>query len=122
MNRLIFALTGMVIFTGSCYAEEGCLEQGLSSFKVVLDAIHKEMGRPQMTPEIADKMDHEIFIRPSDKEPAFYRHVNISWNTHKENLTAIISCEERGSPVMERVIWRPGQKLETIDMNAVLKE
>ncbi len=122
MNRFIIALAGIVVFAGNVHAQNDCLRQGLSSFKIVVDAIYEEMGSPQMTPEIADKMDHEIFIRPQDKEPAFYRHVNISWGTFKATITAIISCEEYGSPVAERVIWRPGRALETIDMDAVLTE
>ena len=122
MKRLSIVLISILFFSGNSHAEDGCLEKGLKSFEVVVDAVYEEMGRPEMTAETADKMDREIFLRPIDKQPAFYPHVNISWGSFRNTITAIISCEENGSPVAERVIWRPGQALETIDMDAVLTE
>ena len=121
MGRLIIIVVSVVLFAGVSFSHAACLNEGVESFKVVLDAIYEEMGSPEMTPAIADKMDRKIFARPFDKEPAFSPNVNVSWSSCKDFIGAIISCAENGSPVQERVIWRPYEDLETIDINAVLE-
>ncbi len=87
----------------------------------MLDDIYAEMGRPEMTEETAEKITRLIFSRDVSKQPALSTKVNTSWSSYKNSITAVISGEEGGNPVMVRVIWRPDQELETLDPDAVLK-
>lgn len=121
MNRLRRFVFIAVLFSGSSVGEAGVLDEGKKSFKLVLDDIYKEMGRPGMTETIAEKMDRLIFLRDISKKPAFSTKVNISWGAYKDSITAVISAEENGRPVKVRVLWRPEKELEIIDPDAVLK-
>jgi hypothetical protein len=120
MTRFILAAAVMALFSGSGISYAGCLDEAVDSFKVVLDDIYEEMGRPEMTHEVAKKMDERILKRGFDKRPAFTKNASFSWSPYKDSLTAVITCMEDSSS--ERVIWRPDQELETIDMDAVLEE
>ena len=121
MNKLKLFVVIAVLFSGVRLAEAGLLDEGKKSFKLVLDDIYEEMGRPQMTAKVADQMDRLIFLRDIHKKPAFSTKVNISWSAYKDSITAVISGEERGRPVQVRVLWRPDKKLELLDPDAVLK-
>ncbi len=120
-KQVIFVLL-IAMFSLASFAEASeLLEDGKKSFMLVLEDIYKEMGSPEMTVKVADKMDRLIFMRDSPKEPAFAPNVNISWGSYKNSITAIISGEEYGAPVKVRVLWRPGQELEILDPDVVLK-
>ncbi len=118
---MIVAVFAAVLFSGVSVAEAGVLEKGKKSFKLVLDDVYEEMGRPRMTEEIAEKMDRLIFLRDIHKKPAFSRKVNISWVAYKDSITALISGVERGRAVKVRVLWRPDKELKILDPDAVLK-
>ena len=121
MNKLKLFVVIAVLFSGVRLAEAGLLDEGKKSFKLVLDDIYEEMGRPQMTAKVTDPMDRLIFLRDISKKPAFSTKVNISWGAYKDSITAVISAEENGRPVKVRVLWRPDKKLELLDPDAVLK-
>ncbi len=119
-QRLLILM--IIILSGVSFAGAGCLDESAESVRLVLEDIYAEMGRPDMTKKIADKMDHLIFIRDSNKEPRLTPEMTLSGSPYKESITAIISCVENDIQRKLRFIWRPGQDLEIIDMDAVLKE
>ena len=121
MNKLKLLVVIIVIFSGAGLVQAGLLDEGKDSFKLVLDDVYEEMGRPEMTEATAEKMDRLIFLRDISREPAFSKKVNISWGSYKDSITAVISGEEDGYPVKVRVLWRPDQELEILDPDAVLK-
>ena len=67
-----------------------------------------------------EKMQHEMFIWPFDKEPAFHLHSNISWIEHADGMGSVVSCVENEESVSQRVIWHPDKDLENIEMDAVI--
>ena len=121
MNKLKLLVVIIVIFSGAGLVQAGLLDEGKDSFKLVLDDVYEEMGRPEMTDKTAEKMDRLIFLRDISKKPAFSSKVNISWVSCKDAIIAMISGEEDGSPVKVRVRWRPDQELEILDTDAVLE-
>ena len=118
MHKLIFVVVFINFAVSNVYAD--CLEEGLESFKQVANSIYDEMGRPKVNLKNMEKMQHEMFIRPFDKEPAFHRHSNISWIEHPDGMGAVVSCVENEESVSQRVIWRPDEDLENIEMDAVI--
>ena len=118
MYKFIFVVVFIISSISNVYA--GCLDEGLESFKQVADAVYEEMGQPEVNLKNMEKMQHEIFIRPSDKQPAFHRHSNISWIEHPDGMGAVVSCIENEESVSQRVIWRPDEDLEDIEMDAVI--
>ena len=49
MKKLRLLVVIAVLFSGASRAEAGVLDEGKKSFKLVLDDIYEEMGRPEMT-------------------------------------------------------------------------
>ncbi len=112
----------IVILSGVSFVGAGCVDDGAESVRLVLEDIYEEMGRPEMTKKTAEKLDHLIFIRDSNKEPMLNPEMTFSWSPYKDSITAIISCVENDIQQKLRFIWRPGRDLEIIDLDAVLKE
>lgn len=117
MKKFIFVVALLFFGISKVYAD--CLEEGLESFKQVADAVYKEMGQPEVNLKSMTKLQHEIFIRPSRKKPAFHPNSSISWIEHPDALGAIVTCAKNGEPVSQRVLWRPDEDLEPVEMDAV---
>ncbi|MCP3907754.1 MAG: hypothetical protein GY712_07025 [Oceanicoccus sp.] len=114
INKLVFVVF-LIFSINEVYAD--CLEEGLESYKQVVDAIYEEMGRPEVNIKSMAKLQHEIFIRPSNKKPAFHPKASISWTELPDGMIATVTCSENEA---QRVIWRPDTELEYIEMDAVI--
>lgn len=121
MNTLRSLLAGLVTLSFSNICQADCLENGKHAFKVVLDVIYDEMGRPEMTEEIAEKMDREIFLRPIDQVPGFARDANTSWSDFEDSIIGGVSCFVGEEMAALRFRWRPDSDLEMLDLDEVLE-
>jgi hypothetical protein len=94
---------------------EKLLDSGTKSFKLVLDDIYEEMGRPALGKAFAKSFDRKIFSRRDVQAPRFEPDVSISWITYSNRVSAIISCcAVNRAPKEVRVIWRPDQSIEIV--------
>ncbi len=91
---------------------EELLDSGVKSFKLVLDYIYEEIGRPAFTKAFSKAFDRKIFSRRDVQAPRFEPDVSISWNTYSDRVSALISCCT--TPREVQVIWRPDQSIEIV--------
>ncbi len=68
INKLVFVVF-LIFSINEVYAD--CLEESLESYKQVVDAIYEEMERPEVNIKNMTKLQHDIFIIPSDKNLLF---------------------------------------------------
>jgi len=94
---------------------EKLMDSGVESFKLVLDDIYEEMGRPALTKAFSKKFDRKIFSRRDVQAPRFEPDVSISWTAYSNRVSAIISCCASAGGLEEvQVIWRPDQPIEIV--------
>jgi len=87
----------------------------VESFKLVLDDIYEEMGRPALTKEFSKKFDRKIFSRRDVQAPRFEPNVAMSWTAYSNRVDAIISCCASAGGLEEvQVIWHPNQPIEIV--------